>query len=97
MLKRYVLAHGMKFRMAAAFGRLCVETLTNKLLPSFVVAAAFGRLCVETFNGMPSRSTVNMQPPSGGCVLKHRLVMEKFIGREAAAFGRLCVETGDRA
>ena len=35
--------------MAAAFGRLCVETLmcaVLKLMPS--VAAAFGRLCVET-------------------------------------------------
>ena len=35
-------------RVAAAFGRLCVETMPpNSPLP-LVKAAAFGRLCVET-------------------------------------------------
>ena len=33
------------------------------------------------------------QPPSGGCVLKQRIVMEMAQKAEAAAFGRLCVET----
>ena len=35
--------------LAAAFGRLCVETsLPPDLLESIGIAAAFGRLCVET-------------------------------------------------
>ena len=33
---------------AAAFGRLCVETLITHHLINVEVAAAFGRLCVET-------------------------------------------------
>ena len=34
--------------LAAAFGRLCVETAISRLLIVKVLAAAFGRLCVET-------------------------------------------------
>ena len=35
-------------------------------------AAAFGRLCVETsISGLPSLGRLS-QPPSGGCVLKHK-------------------------
>ena len=34
---------------AAAFGRLCVETLLNPVSHRFELAAAFGRLCVETY------------------------------------------------
>ncbi len=34
-----------------------------------------------------------MQPPSGGCVLKHSLPVSFFKDFLAAAFGRLCVET----
>ena len=33
---------------AAAFGRLCVETLEGLPDGDYVAAAAFGRLCVET-------------------------------------------------
>ena len=33
---------------AAAFGRLCVETLEGLPDGGYVAAAAFGRLCVET-------------------------------------------------
>ena len=42
---------------------------------------------------------VGMQPPSGGCVLKHFVNPCKLKGGYAAAFGRLCVETvaGPRA
>ena len=55
----------------AAFGRLCVETLTGKSPKVGLLPAAFGRLCVETL-GMPINSAVlGIQPPSGGCVLKH--------------------------
>ena len=55
-------------------------------------AAAFGRLCVETLN-CELIDDLGVQPPSGGCVLKHtrhRLFVQADI---AAAFGRLCVET----
>ena len=38
------------FLNAAAFGRLCVETLFFLLIQSLFMAAAFGRLCVETSN-----------------------------------------------
>ena len=34
-----------------------------------------------------------MQPPSGGCVLKHTYITQGIIKALAAAFGRLCVET----
>ena len=34
--------------MAAAFGRLCVETCRPRLARTYDSAAAFGRLCVET-------------------------------------------------
>ena len=33
---------------AAAFGRLCVETIRGGLITPPLNAAAFGRLCVET-------------------------------------------------
>ena len=38
-----------------------------------------------------------MQPPSGGCVLKHHDLTKYAIWSEAAAFGRLCVETMEDA
>ena len=34
-----------------------------------------------------------MQPPSGGCVLKHQFKRPLCSSIHAAAFGRLCVET----
>ena len=58
--------------------------------------AAFGRLCVET--GMVRLySSVEAQPPSGGCVLKLDLLGEGFGEVGPAAFGRLCVETSQAA
>ena len=33
------------------------------------------------------------QPPSGGCVLKHVLLVAQLNRATPAAFGRLCVET----
>ena len=47
----------------AAFGRLCVETVSNDAFGIIVCPAAFGRLCVETYlsgridfrNQIPSR------------------------------------------
>ena len=35
-------------KVAAAFGRLCVETNSALVLCTGAIAAAFGRLCVET-------------------------------------------------
>ena len=55
--------------MAAAFGRLCVETTTSQYVLEQIEAAAFGRLCVETIELVQARMMVE-QPPSGGCVLK---------------------------
>ena len=53
--------------------------------------AAFGRLCVETLHHLPTIA-YEVQPPSGGCVLKlHRYPAQS--GQPPAAFGRLCVET----
>ena len=42
-------------RDAAAFVRLCVETMPARVLPSLAVAAAFVRLCVETSRGFAAR------------------------------------------
>ena len=38
----------IKSPSAAAFGRLCVETVLVNFVNAFGKAAAFGRLCVET-------------------------------------------------
>ena len=78
---------------AAAFGRLCVETAVSSSPTRFTLAAAFGRLCVETRAHSNLRLAHRLQPPSGGCVLKHRFLTEYLQVPSAAAFGRLCVET----
>ena len=77
---------------AAAFGRLCVETLIEYSQLPIHCAAAFGRLCVETCRESCLRFR-RRQPPSGGCVLKLRPVVCLNSCACAAAFGRLCVET----
>ena len=56
---------------AAAFGRLCVETCGCAAAGGIGNAAAFGRLCVETTD-ICFCFSIRWQPPSGGCVLKHR-------------------------
>ena len=38
-------------------------------------------------------AAVLLQPPSGGCVLKHSEIRPIASRAGAAAFGRLCVET----
>ena len=60
---------------AAAFRRLCVETVINSNGWNWLgkTTAAFRRLCVETV--IRDLSSINLyQPPSGGCVLKRRLM-----------------------
>ena len=56
---------------AAAFGRLCVETIAAAADGDKALAAAFGRLCVET-SATAKPMGLDAQPPSGGCVLKRR-------------------------
>ena len=79
--------------LAAAFGRLCVETVEPSTLSNITTAAAFGRLCVETDVAIVAKFEDVMQPPSGGCVLKPCARSRYILAGEAAAFGRLCVET----
>ena len=54
--------------------------------------AAFGRLCVETTLSLKLLFS-EVQPPSGGCVLKQRGKSALKNCSSSAAFGRLCVET----
>ena len=62
-----------RLETAAAFGRLCVETIVQTFRLIANGAAAFGRLCVETSHyGLTERG--EEQPPSGGCVLKHDFI-----------------------
>ena len=77
---------------AAAFGRLCVETVTLCAAGRVGGTAAFGRLCVETEIWADSWHDCP-QPPSGGCVLKPAYHSHAIHSRGPAAFGRLCVET----
>ena len=56
-------------------------------------SAAFGRLRVETPEHLPATPTASLQPPSGGCVLKHDRIFGSSISYCSAAFGRLRVET----
>ena len=78
---------------AAAFARLCVETRGGKMRNQEINAAAFARLCVETSDKKGDAEYGNKQPPSRGCVLKHRNNFPYVYKPEAAAFARLCVET----
>ena len=48
MLKPLLALRLHNVRCAAAFGRLCVETLFYHHVLRRILAAAFGRLCVET-------------------------------------------------
>ena len=79
--------------VAAAFGRLCVETLSITNGGCVWVAAAFGRLCVETLE------MDVCQPYSLSAAAFGRLCVETVVfirlpqNISAAAFGRLCVET----
>ena len=82
--------------LAAAFGRLCVETIMSFTNATEIFAAAFGRLCVETTQSQVVAQMKHWQPPSGGCVLKHFNATKGSKYDWAAAFGRLCVETNNQ-
>ena len=55
MLKHALSAHADVADVAAAFGRLCVETSVFYRFCDLYRAAAFGRLCVETFENLEWR------------------------------------------
>ena len=59
---------------AATFGWLCVETSITPVLNLDIDAATFGWLCVETSSKILN-GNLTAQPPSGGCVLKHHLII----------------------
>ena len=63
--------------MAAAFGRLCVETNFSVCSNHKAVAAAFGRLCVETILKVPSQNPVYWAAAFG------RLCVETLSNTEA--------------
>ena len=60
----------------AAFRRLCVETLPHSHADPIFSPAAFRRLCVETVAN-PAIRRMELQPPSGGCVLKQSIPFQR--------------------
>ena len=80
------------FFYAAAFGRLCVETLIAGFHVADEGAAAFGRLCVETMS--KDEFNCNLVAAAFGrlCVETWYILTFGLVAI-AAAFGRLCVET----
>ena len=78
--------------IAAAFGRLCVETLSKRLNQSPIKAAAFGRLCVETVQYLMAFAKIAAAAFGRLCV-ETTATVPTNAQNLAAAFGRLCVET----
>ena len=80
------------YLLAAAFGRLCVETICLVAMTMLTAQPPSGGCVLKPFE-RNTDSSGGRQPPSGGCVLK--LLGERMEKQqaEAAAFGRLCVET----
>ena len=79
--------------MAAAFGRLCVETRALLLQEAYSQSQPPSGGCVLKRPRGHASLIVIPQPPSGGCVLKPLLWACSHEQGRAAAFGRLCVET----
>ena len=78
--------------IAAAFGRLCVETDGGDNSMLFIEAAAFGRLCVET--SVLYNSLKLLKAAAFGRLCVETTLLKKLNANDfAAAFGRLCVET----
>ena len=93
MLKHKLQVVGLESTTPAAFRRLCVETTAIPVRLPSASPAAFRRLCVETSAYAATGTKKATQPPSGGCVLKPRYIIQNPIYRDPAAFRRLCVET----
>ena len=83
----------MNNTMAAAFGRLCVETIESTVILILSIRQPPSGGCVLKLIYQIWRLKVVQQPPSGGCVLKQGSVTFNALMELAAAFGRLCVET----
>ena len=90
MLKHAGQRRGHARAQAAAFGRLCVETISAVTATTISGAAAFGRLCVETPIRAAKSRPGNRQPPSGGCVLKHVSQKSDQIGRSSRLRAAVC-------
>ena len=82
-----------KLAEAAAFGRLCVETLCQLNREADGKRQPPSGGCVLKHQAFGFFLRVRLQPPSGGCVLKPPYLALSVRFDEAAAFGRLCVET----
>ena len=91
MLKQQFVVLFIDSHAAAAFGRLCVETIFPVSRVCFAVQPPSGG-CVLKPRFEKYHWHVNRQPPSGGCVLKHES-KASMDSKLSAAFGRLCVET----
>ena len=70
VLKRKISLLALLLPVAAAFVRLCVETICLRNQLGSASAAAFVRLCVETNVNWADVASITGQPPSCGCVLK---------------------------
>ena len=92
VLKPNIMAFRNQQFVAAAFGRLCVETKYALESHAGGVAAAFGRLCVET-----PYAALQLRPFAaaafGRLCVETPLITTWQRCPVAAAFGRLCVET----
>ena len=79
--------------MAAAFARLCVETILLKIGILICVSSRLrAAVCWNCLCRIPHIQQLK-QPPSRGCVLKLQILKKLKITAVAAAFARLCVET----
>ena len=92
MLKLLIVKTHILYKVAAAFGRLCVET-GMQILSALAKWQPPSGGCVLKLDNDVFFLFIVGQPPSGGCVLKHYNTVNQIELKLAAAFGRLCVET----
>ena len=94
VLKHLMLHRQKLVVLAAAFGRLCVETSINLIRMLGKNAAAFGRLCVETLSAIHLLlQHLKVAAAFGRLCVETQSEIELNERILAAAFGRLCVET----
>ena len=93
VLKHTYITQGIIKALAAAFGRLCVETESELVTSSESEQQPPSGGCVLKQSDKVFAANHTEQPPSGGCVLKPATNSKKLDAAHAAAFGRLCVET----
>ena len=93
VLKHTYITQGIIKALAAAFGRLCVETESELVTSSESEQQPPSGGCVLKQSDKVFAANHTEQPPSGGCVLKLDNTLLSVVKTKAAAFGRLCVET----